>query len=164
MSDALIGVIGDGQAGEIGDILAEGQRALDVVAGQRLVGVILGDELRGQRIEARRVLRSPPFVKRAVLVVAAALIVEMVADLVADDGADAAIIDRRVGIGIEEGRLQDRGREDDLVPHRIGVGVDLHRSHAPFAPVDGPAELVEVAVPILELGRAHDVADEVGRG
>ena len=48
----MIGVIGDGQAGEIGDILAEGQRALDVVAGQRLVGVIFGDELRGQRIEA----------------------------------------------------------------------------------------------------------------
>ena len=107
----LVGVIGDGEAGEVGDILAERERALDVAAGQRLIGVILGDELRGQRIEAGAVLRRPPLPERAGLVIMAALVVEMVADLVADDRGDAAIIDRRIGMGVEEGRLQDRRRE-----------------------------------------------------
>ena len=78
----------------------------------------------------------------------------------ADDGADAAIVDRWVGIGIEEGRLQDRGREDDLVPGEVGIGVDGHRRHEPFAAVHRSAELVDVAL-MLELVGAHDVAGEV---
>jgi hypothetical protein len=38
-----------------------------------------------------------------------------VADLVADDRADAAVVDRVVGVDVEERRLQDGRREDDLV-------------------------------------------------
>jgi hypothetical protein len=61
------------------------------------------------------VLRGPPVAQHAVAVGLAALVVEAVADLVADDAADAAVVDGRVGVGIEERRLQDGGREDDLV-------------------------------------------------
>src|SRR5687768_17695573 len=47
----LIGVIGDGEAGEVGDILAERELAVDLGAGQRLVGAVLGDHLVGQLLE-----------------------------------------------------------------------------------------------------------------
>ena len=88
------------------------------------------------------------------------LIVEMVAHLVADDGADAAIVDRGIGVRIEERRLQDRGGKHDLVHHRVGVGVDLHRGHAPLGPVDRLIELVKPALP-FEAVRGHHVGDEI---
>src|SRR3546814_19190872 len=52
-----IGVIGDGDTGEVADILAERQRAVDVLAGQRLILVILFDEALGERLETLDVAR-----------------------------------------------------------------------------------------------------------
>src|SRR3546814_13597306 len=46
-----IGVLGDGDTGEVADILAERQRAVDVLAGQRLLPVLLFDEALGGRLE-----------------------------------------------------------------------------------------------------------------
>jgi hypothetical protein len=47
------------------------------------------------------------------LVELAPLIVEGMGHLMPDHTADRTIIDRRVRLGVEEGRLQDRGREHD---------------------------------------------------
>ncbi len=66
-----------------------------------------------------RVLGGPPVAQLAVAVGLAALVVEAVGDLVADHAADAAVVDGRVAVRIEERRLQDRGREDDLVLGRL---------------------------------------------
>ena len=70
---------------------------------------------RGPLLERRPVLLGPPVPQRAVAVAGRALIVEAVADLVPDHCADAAVVDRIVGVLVEERRLQDGGREDDLV-------------------------------------------------
>ena len=78
----------------------------------------------------------------------------------ADYSADAAIIDRRVGMRIEEGRLQDRSGEHDLHHAEIGIGVDLHRRHAPFPAIDGPAELADIIVEFECVG-AHRIAEQV---
>src|SRR3546814_5217884 len=78
----------------------------------------------------------------------------MVADLVADHRTDAAIVDRRVGIGVEKGRLKDRGREDDLVHAEIGIGVDRHRGHPPLPAADRPAEAADIVV-VRELVRTR---------
>src|SRR4051812_48217331 len=56
-----------------------------------------------------------------------ALVVEAVADLVADHRADRAVIDRRVRLGVEHRALQHRRREDDLVLERVVVGIDRLR-------------------------------------
>src|SRR5687767_14259771 len=98
----LVGVVGDGEAGQVRDILAEGQLAVHLHARQRLVGAILGDHLVGQLLEGGDVGLAPPVGEIAAGVELAALIVKMMADLMADDRADAAIIDRVVRIGIEE--------------------------------------------------------------
>ena len=58
----------------------------------------------------------------AVAVVLAALVVEAVTDLVADDRADGAVVDRIVRLRVEERRLQDGGRKGDVVLLRIVLG------------------------------------------
>ena len=128
--------------------------------GKRLIGVILLAELVEPGVERRDVGRGPPVAEAAALVVLRALVVEMMAEFVADDRADAAIVDRRIGIGIEERRLQDRGGEDDLDHAEIGVGVDRHRGHAPFPAIDRLAELADV-VGIIERVGAHRIAERV---
>ena len=100
----------DGQAAEVADVLADGERAVDVLAGQgaRLEAVVLRDQRLRLHLEGRLVVGGPPVVEVAVAVVLRALVVEAVADLVADDRADAAVVLGRVGVGREERRLQDR--------------------------------------------------------
>jgi hypothetical protein len=64
--------------------------------------VELRDERR-ERIELGAVVVGPPVAQVAVAVELAALVVEAVPDLVADDGADAAVVDRVVGVASKNG-------------------------------------------------------------
>ena len=131
-------------------------------AGEGFIGVILGAELGGQRLEIGNVLIGPPLVELAGLVIFCALVVEMMAEFMADHCADAAIIDRRIGIRVKEGRLKDGGGEDDLDHAEIGIGVDLHRGHAPFPAIDGLAQLADIIIEV-ELVRAHRITEQVAR-
>ena len=79
------------------------------------VDVVLLDQSLCAKTEFGAVVIGPPVDQLAVAVVLGALVVEAVADLVADHRPDAAVVGRVVGLGVEERRLQDRGREDDLV-------------------------------------------------
>ena len=138
------------------------ERPVDLLAGKlgRLEAAVLLDQHLGARLELLAVGVGPPVDHVAVAVGLRALVVEAVADLVADHRADAAVVDRVVGFEVEERGLEDRGREDDLVHPGVVVGVDRLRGHAPLVAVDRLAELGEVAVD-LERGRAADVAHEV---
>ena len=78
------------------------------------------------------------------------------AHLVAYHTANAAIVGRVVGVGVEEGRLQDGGGEANLVGGGVVVGVDGLRSHAPFHLVHA---LVDVARDEVVGGPAADVAE-----
>ena len=93
-------------------------------------------------------------------VIFAALVVEAVADLMADHRADAAIIHRIVGLGIEERRLQDGGGKDDLVEGGIVIGVDGGRRHAPFGAIHRLVDAVEFTVPFKNLA-ALNVAHQI---
>ena len=148
--------------GQVADVLAHGQAALDVEARQGLIAVVLGAQPRRLGLEAGLVLRGPPFAQHAGAVGLAALVVEAVADLVADDAADAAVVHGRVRVRVEKRRLQDRGREDDLVLGWRIVGVHRLGRHAPLVVVDRPAQAVHPEVP-LEGARAQHVADHVVR-
>ena len=94
----------------------------------------------------------------------AALVVEAVADLVADHRADAAVVDGRVGVRVEERRLQDGGGKNDLVEVRVVIGVDGLRRHAPLAAVYVvPVEAAALTVPIEHHAALH-IADEIVAG
>ena len=86
------------------------------------------------------VVARPPVADPAGFVELAAVIVEAVAHLVADDRADGAVVHRRIGVRVEERRLQDGGGEGDLVERRAVVGVDRLRVHPPLGAIDRLAE------------------------
>ena len=109
-----------------------------------------------------RSLVGPPVDQVAVAVVLGALVVEPVADLVADHRADAAVVGGVVGLGVEERRLQNRCGKDDLVHAGVVVGVDGLRRHEPLVAVDRPAELGQLAV-VADRVAAQVVADRSSR-
>src|SRR3546814_16398431 len=95
------------------DLLADRERAIDRVLAReplRHERVVLLDEDGGALLERRTVSLGPPVPQRPVAVEPAALIVEAVTDLVADDRADAAVVGRRLPVGITE-RVLKNGRE-----------------------------------------------------
>src|SRR6185369_2979194 len=134
------------------DVLAHGQLAVHVDAGHGLVGRVLRPEHLGAGLEGGGVGGGPP-------VALAALVVEAVGQLVTDHAADRAVVDRRVGVRVEDRRLQDAGREHD-VDQRAVVGVVGLRGHAPVLAVYGPLGAFGVERPV-RLGGAVDVADQV---
>src|SRR5262249_53996947 len=101
---ALIGAVGRLNAAQVADILAHRQRALDVRSGDRLVGVVLRAQSGGAILERILGSVSPPVLKLAGRTELAALVIEAVTHLMADDRADRAIVHGRIRFGIEEGR------------------------------------------------------------
>ncbi len=148
------------QAAEVGDVLAQRQLAVDVngVDGDELVELIHHPlRLRGVVLGIRR---GPPVVQVALAVELPALVVESVRHLVPDHGAHRAVVERVVGSRIVIGRLQDAGREHDLVHRGIVVGVDGGRCHPPLGAVDRAPDLVQIAPPfelrgVLEVGHVR---------
>ena len=82
------------------------------------------------------------------------------ADLVADDGADGAVVVRGGGFGIEEGWLQDGGGEVEAVVERKVDGVDGLRTHAPLFAVGGLADAAEGVVVVEEAG-VPEIGEEI---
>src|SRR3546814_8301274 len=109
----LVSIVGNGQTCKVGNMLAQRQLALYMLTRQRLIGIILSGQLAGQRLKILDVLRRPPVGQRAGLVIFRTLIVEMMAQFMTNDRADATIVYRRIGIGIEARRLQDWGWKHD---------------------------------------------------
>src|SRR5699024_19621 len=86
-----VGLHGDTEPADVADVLPDGQGTVDVVGAVQLgggEGVVLGDECVRAGLELRPVLLGPPVVQAPVAVIAAALVIETVPDLVTDDGAD----------------------------------------------------------------------------
>ncbi len=83
-------LVGDAEAAEVADVLADRERAVDrlavgAVGGER---VVLGDERRVSASNAARSSSVHQLLQRAGAVVLRALVVEAVADLVTDHRAD----------------------------------------------------------------------------
>jgi tetratricopeptide (TPR) repeat protein len=159
-----VGLPGDPEAAEVADVLPDRQRSVHVVAGCLLrgQGVVLPDESCGPGLERRSVLFGPPVSEPAVAVDLGALVVEAVADLVADDRADRPVIGRVVATGVEERVLQDRRGEHDLVHSGVVVGVDGLRRHVPLVAVDRLADLGQLTPELEGLGGVN-VGDQVRR-
>src|SRR5579883_2738434 len=112
-------LVRDRESAQIRDLLALDLFADLVYARQRLQCIPLVDDALRARVEPRRIRRRPPVGQVSNRVELAAGVVEAVRRFVADDGADAAVVDGHVRVFIEERRLQDARRKDDLVDGRI---------------------------------------------
>src|SRR5271155_2962991 len=108
----LVGRPCDAQASEVPDVLPDRQRSVHMLVRSllRRQGVVLLDQRPGPGFERLPVRCAPPIGEPAVTVVLGTLVVEAVADLVADECADRSVVGRIVPVGIEERILQDRSR------------------------------------------------------
>ena len=141
----------------VSQVLAEGQLAVGFQSREhRDLAEKVGHHL-GFGLEAFAVFFGPPVAQVPVLVELTALVVETVGHLMADHHADGAVVHGVVGSRVEEGGLQDAGREANLVGRGVIVGVDGLRRHAPFRAVDGFVHLLADDVGQLELRGAAEV-------
>jgi hypothetical protein len=90
----------------------------------------------------------------------AALVIEAVAELVADHRTDGAVVDGIIGLHVEERWLQDGGGEHHFIHRRVVVGIDGLRRHQPFVTIDGLAELVDFTL-VFDAARTHHVAKQI---
>lgn len=98
-------------------------------------GIVLVHKELGAFGEGGPVVVSPPIVQAAVTIVFGALVVETVANLVANNSPNTTIVSGVVCFRVEERRLQNSCRENDFVHHRVEVGVYRLRIHEPFGAV-----------------------------
>src|SRR5207237_10110478 len=125
--------VGDLEAAQVGDVLAQGEAAVYVGgAVHHGVGVELGRDAARAVLKALRVVRGPPVAQVALGGELAALVVDAVGHLVADHGAHAAVVHGVVGGGVEERRLENPGGEGDVVERRAVRRVHGGGGHAPL--------------------------------
>src|SRR5664279_1712071 len=89
-------LVGDAEAAEVADVLPDRERTVDglAIGTLRRQVVVLGDQRAGQGVKGSAVGVGPPVVEGARAVVLRALVIEAVADLVANHGADGPVVDR----------------------------------------------------------------------
>ena len=77
--------------------------------------------------------------------------------LVANHHTDGTVVAGVVGLGIEEGRLEDTRGEADFVGCGVIIGVDGLRGHEPFVAIDGFVDARFDVVAVAEAAGAHHV-------
>mgnify|MGYP002140870801 CR=1 FL=1 len=147
------------QPGQIADIFAQRKFTADMFA-QHFIGVILGNQALPRRFKSGNITGRPPIGQTTMFIIFGPLIVEVVADFMADDRANTAIIDRCVGVGVKEGRLQYRRREHNFVHRKIGIGIDRHRRHAPFPTPHRAAQFANLII-MFELRGTPRIAEQM---
>ena len=159
----LHGVIGCRKASQISDILVQRQLAIHVFA-KRLVTAKLLDELARALRKCLGIGWRPPVFELAGSVKARPLIIVAVRHLVTDHGADASVIGRVIGIGIEKRRLKDGCRKHNVVAGCTVVGIDNLRPRVPFIPFDRLADLAQCPLVVEFLQRLQIVVVAVATG
>src|SRR6185437_11486126 len=88
---------------------------------------------------------SPPVAEVAFSIKLAALVVKAMGQFVANDYANAAEVHSSVCSFVKERRLQDSGREVDVIIWRAVIGIHGGRAHAPLFLVERLADFIPVA-------------------
>src|SRR5690606_807773 len=97
----------------------QGKLSLNVYPFQWLIRIILRHQLAGSFLKILKIFVLPPVLQVAVRIIATALIVKTMGNLMANHRADTAIIDRCIRLIVVEGRLQNPCGENNLVPSWI---------------------------------------------
>src|SRR6516165_4873273 len=92
---------------------------------KRFEGTILPTQFGGSRIECARVSVRPPIRQRTGPVVFLAIIIKTVDQLMADSGAEPAVVDRWISRRIEIRSLHLRAWHDHLIEG--GTVISIHR-------------------------------------
>src|SRR5262249_38651332 len=125
-------VIGRGETRQVRDVLAQGLASIDGQIGEGAIRIVLTDEGIARRCEVRQVAFGPPVCETALRMKEAALVIETMADLMPDNGANSAVVEGDVGGRIEEWRLEDGGGKVQGILQRQINRVDDLRLHPPL--------------------------------
>ena len=109
---------GDAHAAVIGDVLANGEFAVDLAA-MDFDSIELLNHVIGEFLEGGVVFLRPPGVKAAVLVELRTIVIKGMADLMSDDRADTAEVLFLGLLDAIERSLEDRGWEGNVVRERV---------------------------------------------
>ena len=93
-----------------------------VHAPKGLEGIVLSSQLGGANVELASVGVSPPIRERAFRVVFASIIIEGVGQLMTDNSADPAVVDRAISRRIEIWSLQLPSRQHHLIEVGAVIG------------------------------------------
>src|SRR3984885_3535821 len=157
---SMVAIVCGGDAGNIGNVFRQRLLAIYGQIGEGFIGVVLSGEFCRRGSEVCEVRWGPPIAHASFCVERAALSIERVADLMADDGADGAIVRSRRRGGIEERRLQNRGREVKRILQRQVHRVHRLRRHGPLLPIYELADSRYFRV-VVEQSAAPAVAEEI---
>ena len=102
-------------AGKVANAFTQNKLAIVVNAGLNEIAIELAHHAGSAILKALHVFRRPPIVEAAFRIKLRALIVKAMADFMANDHADAAIIDGVYIFHAERRLLQDPSREDDFI-------------------------------------------------
>ena len=138
------GVQRDRHAADVGDVLAEGQLAVDAQAGQRLLPFVLGDDPVATLAEGALRRGRPALLETAGRTEAPAGVVETMGELMADRAGDETVEHGVVeGVAVVGRHAEDGGGHHDLVVQWAVVGVDRVGAHAPLLAFRGAADAGE---------------------
>ena len=84
---------------------------------------------------------GPPIDHVSIAIEFRTLVIKAVADFMADNRTDSAVIGCDICFQIKERWLQDGGRKDDLVLDRVVISVNGLRGHQPFGLINWLADL-----------------------
>ncbi len=123
------------QAGDIGQVLFLGERAVDLgtLHAREVVRAVLRGDAVAEQGPGGLVGRGPPAAQFALGVDQRALGIDRAGQLVADQATEAAELVGSVGLGVEHRPLQDRSGDDQAVLRQIVGQRRLLRQHVPAA-------------------------------
>ena len=145
----------DHQATLVGNVFTQSETAVGMNAVHNNDIAILPGQAVGTLRKESGVFGRPPVVQVTFLIVVAALVVESVRHFVADYNTDSAIVNSIVSFRIEERRLQDGGRETNLVRCRIVISVYRLRAHSPTSLIDRFVYIRQHIIDFKDIGTAH---------
>ena len=120
----------------------------------------MGDQNIGPLFEFGAIDINPPIDHISIAIELRTLIIKAVANFVAYDRTDSAIVSGIIDIKAEEWWLQNCCWKDDLVSKWVVVGVDCLRGHMPLIAIDRLTDLGEGEV-AFKLCNASQVPKEV---
>lgn len=121
-----------GDTTHIGDIFTQGLATIHRQIREGTIGTKLRRQTIPRGLEVRQIVRRPPVAQLTVLVEFRPFIIKAMRDLMPDDGADGAIVLRRIAVGIKKWGLQGGGGEVQRIHRRQIDGIDRLRFHHPL--------------------------------
>src|SRR3712207_2371306 len=125
------------QSSVVSQVLTQRETAVGMQARQYLYSVKEVSIHVGTLVKSLCVVGSPPVLHVAIGVILTTLVIETVCHFVANHYSDSAIVERIVGLGVEEWILKNARREADFIGCRVIISVNRLWSHEPFVLING---------------------------